>query len=112
MQTASDMVVIHNVAKILELAVPLMEHPSENFLAQLEEDMMKLILKHGMMVLQSCVSCLGAIVNEVTHNYKLVKDCFMKFFGKLCSTYIDQQFDSKLCCQFVRFQQFKKMSNV
>ena len=109
MQTASDMVVIHNVAKILELAVPLMEHPSENFLAQLEEDMMKLILKHGMMVLQSCVSCLGAIVNEVTHNYKLVKDCFMKFFGKLYSTYINRQFNSRFCCQSVGFQQYKKL---
>lgn len=32
------------------MAVPLMDHPSESFLAQLEEDMMKLILKHGMMV--------------------------------------------------------------
>lgn len=41
---------LHYVAKILELVVPLMEHPSESFLAQLEEDMMKLILKHGMMV--------------------------------------------------------------
>lgn len=30
--------------------MPLMDHPSETFLAQLEEDMMKLILKHGMMV--------------------------------------------------------------
>ena len=43
--------VIHNVARILELSVPLMDHPSESFLAQLEEDMMKLILKHGTMVL-------------------------------------------------------------
>ncbi len=41
---------IHNVARILEQAVPLMEHPGESFMAQLEEDMMKLILKHGMMV--------------------------------------------------------------
>jgi len=44
------MVLLNNVTRILELAVPLMEHPSESFLAQLEEDMMKLILKHGMMV--------------------------------------------------------------
>lgn len=42
--------VIYNVAKILEQAVPLMEHPSPNFLTQLEEDMMKLILKQGTMV--------------------------------------------------------------
>ena len=73
--------VLHNVARILEQAVPLMDHPSENFLAQLEEDMMKLILKHGMLVLQSCVSCLAAIVN-VTRNFKLVRDTFQKFFGK------------------------------
>ena len=42
--------VLHYVARILEMVVPLMDHPSETFLAQLEEDMMKLILKHGMMV--------------------------------------------------------------
>jgi len=45
------MVLLNNVTRILELAVPLVEHPSETFLAQLEEDMMKLILKHGMMVI-------------------------------------------------------------
>ena len=43
--------VLHNVARILELAVPLMDHPAESFLAQLEEDMMKLVLKHGMLVI-------------------------------------------------------------
>ena len=25
--------------------------------------------------------CLGAVVNSVTHNYQLVKETFMKFFG-------------------------------
>jgi hypothetical protein len=49
-QNQSDQMVIYNVAKILEQAVPLMEHPSPNFLTQLEEDMMKLILKQGTMV--------------------------------------------------------------
>jgi len=53
-QSQEDMVMLSNVTRILELAVPLMEHPSETFLAQLEEDMMKLILKHGMMVVVSC----------------------------------------------------------
>lgn len=42
--------VICNVAKILELVVPLMEHPSETFLTTIEEDLMKLIIKHGMTV--------------------------------------------------------------
>lgn len=49
-QSPTDYMVLHNVARILELAVPLMEHPSESFLAQLEEDMMKLVLRHGMTV--------------------------------------------------------------
>lgn len=42
--------VICNVAKILELVVPLMDHPSESFLTTIEEDLMKLILKYGMTV--------------------------------------------------------------
>lgn len=42
--------VICNVAKILELVVPLMETPSESFLNTIEGDLMKLIIKHGMTV--------------------------------------------------------------
>ena len=49
------------MARILELSVPLMDHPSEGFLAQLEEDMMKLILKHGMMVSKELVAVYGVI---------------------------------------------------
>ena len=29
--------VLHNVVRILELAVPLMDHPGKSFLAQLED---------------------------------------------------------------------------
>ncbi|EPY80930.1 hypothetical protein CB1_000775011 [Camelus ferus] len=49
-KTQNDFMVICNVAKILELVVPLMEHPSETFLATIEEDLMKLIIKYGMTV--------------------------------------------------------------
>lgn len=49
-QTQGDYLVIHNVARILELVVPLMEHPSESFLANLEESLMKLTVKHGQTV--------------------------------------------------------------
>uniref|UniRef100_A0A8C9SUX1 Nipped-B protein n=1 Tax=Scleropages formosus TaxID=113540 RepID=A0A8C9SUX1_SCLFO len=79
--TQSDFMVICNVAKILELVVPLMEHPSETFLATIEEDLMKLIIKYGMTVVQHCVSCLGAVVNKVTHNYKFVWACFNRYYG-------------------------------
>uniref|UniRef100_A0A9J8BTE5 Nipped-B protein n=1 Tax=Cyprinus carpio carpio TaxID=630221 RepID=A0A9J8BTE5_CYPCA len=79
--TQSDFMVICNVAKILELVVPLMDHPSENFLTTIEEDLMKLIIKYGMTVVQHCVSCLGAVVNKVTHNYKFVWSCFNRYYG-------------------------------
>ena len=55
LQTQSDFLVLHYVARILELVVPLMDHPSEIFLVSVEEDMMKLILKHGMMVSRKIV---------------------------------------------------------
>ena len=43
--------VLHFVAKILKEVVPLMEHPSESFLAGLEEDLVKLTMKHGQLVM-------------------------------------------------------------
>ncbi|XP_067377173.1 nipped-B-like protein A isoform X3 [Channa argus] len=91
--SANDFMVICNVAKILELVVPLMEHPSETFLATIEEDLMKLIIKYGMTVVQHCVSCLGAVVNKVTHNYKFVWACFNRFYGALNKLKIQHQED-------------------
>uniref|UniRef100_A0A8D3C1Q0 Nipped-B protein n=1 Tax=Scophthalmus maximus TaxID=52904 RepID=A0A8D3C1Q0_SCOMX len=83
--TQNDFMVICNVAKILELVVPLMEQPSETFLNTIEEDLMKLIIKYGMTVVQHCVSCLGAVVNKVTHNYKFVWACFNRYYGEKCA---------------------------
>ena len=42
--------ILHYVARILELVIPLMEHPGEVFLASIEEDLMKLIIKQGQTV--------------------------------------------------------------
>ncbi|XP_036383992.1 nipped-B-like protein A isoform X2 [Megalops cyprinoides] len=91
--TQSDFMVICNVAKILELVVPLMEHPSETFLTTIEEDLMKLIIKYGMTVVQHCVSCLGAVVNKVTHNYKFVWACFNRYYGALTKLKTQHQED-------------------
>ncbi|KAM4051010.1 nipped-B-like protein isoform 3-T3 [Anomaloglossus baeobatrachus] len=91
--TQNDFMVICNVAKILELVVPLMEHPSETFLATIEEDLMKLIIKYGMTVVQHCVSCLGAVVNKVTQNYKFVWACFNRYYGALIKLKTEHQDD-------------------
>lgn len=79
-QSHGDIQIISSVARMLELVVPLMDHPSESFLAQLEEDSMKLILQHDRPIVASCLSCLGSIVNNVTRNFKLIRDCFKRFY--------------------------------
>lgn len=61
LQNQNDFMVICNVAKILELVVPLMDHPSETFLTTIEEDLMKLIIKYGMTVSKE----LGNNVNRI-----------------------------------------------
>lgn len=66
------------VAEILEEVVPLMEHPSETFLAELEMHLMILVLSHNQTVVHSCLSCLGAVINKITKNYKLIRDCFAR----------------------------------
>jgi len=84
-QTQGDYQIISNVARTLELTVPLIEHPSEIFLSQLEEASVKLILLHDKTVVSACLSCLGSVVNNVTKNYTLIRDCFKKYFGHLNS---------------------------
>ena len=54
------------MALTLELAVPLIRHPSEVFLSQLEEDAVKLIMQHDKKVVSACLSLLGSVVNNVT----------------------------------------------
>ncbi|KAH6937282.1 hypothetical protein HPB50_026283 [Hyalomma asiaticum] len=79
-----DYQVLQHVTRCLELVVPLMEHPSESFLAQIEEDLAKQLIRNAMAILPASVSCLSAVVNRVTHNYPLVRDMFNKFFMLLC----------------------------
>ena len=80
-RTKMDQHIISNVARTLELTVPLLKHPSEIFLSQLEESSVKLILLHDKKVMEACLSCLGSVVNDVTKNYKLIRDCFTQYFG-------------------------------
>lgn len=78
--------VICNVAKILELVVPLMEHPSETFLATIEEDLMKLIIKYGMTVNNS-LSHTRIYVNTVMFSlWKLIISLLLFCVCRWCST--------------------------
>lgn len=65
------------IADILESVVPLMEHPSESFLADLESHLMYRVVYHNQVVVNSCLSCLGSVVNKISKNYKLIRDCYV-----------------------------------
>ncbi|KAH8272136.1 hypothetical protein KR018_001754, partial [Drosophila ironensis] len=71
------------VADILEKVVPLVNNASESFLATLEEHLMLLVVSRNQAEVTSCVSCLGALVNKITQNFKLIRDCFQKFYRVL-----------------------------
>lgn len=55
-----------------------MEHPGDAFLAELESHLMTLIVTSRQIVMHSCVACLGGVINKLTKNYPLVRDCFQK----------------------------------
>ncbi|XP_070070031.1 nipped-B protein isoform X2 [Drosophila takahashii] len=81
--TATAAKFICAVADILEKVVPLVNNASESFLASLEEHLMLLVVSRNQAEVTSCVSCLGALVNKITHNFKLIRDCFQKFYRVL-----------------------------
>lgn len=55
-----------------------MEHPGETFLSDLESHLIMLIVSSSQTIVSSCIACLGAIVNKLTKNYRLIRDCFAK----------------------------------
>lgn len=81
-QSQAELLAVANICNILELVVPLLVNPAESFLAQMEEDCVKLLFKNEKQVIDACLACLGAIVNKITHNYKLVRDVFRRFQSK------------------------------
>lgn len=76
--TANGLKFISCIAEILEQVVPLMLHPSESFLADLETHLMVLAVTSIQAVVNSCLSCLGAIINKITKNYRLIRDFFVR----------------------------------
>ncbi|XP_072393870.1 nipped-B-like protein [Diabrotica undecimpunctata] len=82
-ESPKDNGTIGSVIAMLELAIPLSENPSDMFLAQLEEQIIKLLLRYDRTIVNSCLSCLGAICNKITHKYDAIRDCFTKFYNYL-----------------------------
>ncbi|CAG2059217.1 unnamed protein product [Timema podura] len=79
-----DYQIISCVARLFELVVPIMENPSVPFLSQLQDNFLYLISQHDCAVVSSSVSCLATLVNNMTHNFALVRACFEKYYICLC----------------------------
>ena len=94
----NDNQIINSAAKILECVIPLLQSPSNSFLISLEESLCKLILNSGMMIVSSCISCLGTVVNKLTKNYKLAADCFLRFYKLYNSVKRGINLSNKLIC--------------
>ena len=60
-----------------------MENPSDVFISQLEEDSVKMILQHDKTVVDSCLSLISYIINNLTKNYGLIRDLFLKYYDHL-----------------------------
>jgi cohesin loading factor subunit SCC2 len=56
-----------------------MEHPGQAFLAELEAHLMTLVVTQRQTVVHSCVACLGSVINKITKNYPLIRECFAKW---------------------------------
>lgn len=85
-----------------------MDHPNPKFLADLEEDSMKLMLKQSQNVVQSCTSCLASIINNVTHNFKFIVDGFSQFYSKYFDWSILLPTLSVLILAHIYFREAKK----
>uniref|UniRef100_A0A915HGM1 Nipped-B protein n=1 Tax=Romanomermis culicivorax TaxID=13658 RepID=A0A915HGM1_ROMCU len=80
-----EIAVLIQVIKILEMVVPLMDHPSTTFLSQVEDILIKLMLKSGQTVVQASISCLASIVNRLTKNWQKPLMLLQKYLGYFCT---------------------------
>ena len=40
-------------------------------------------MQHDKKVVAACLSCLGSVVNNVTKNFALIRDCFKKYYRQM-----------------------------
>ncbi|OUC49102.1 HEAT repeat protein [Trichinella nativa] len=74
---SAEQSVMTQVIKIIELVVPLIEHPSPKFLKQLEDGLCKLMSKAQQNIVQASISCLSVILG-ITKHTEVLHDVFFK----------------------------------
>ena len=83
--TQGELIGLTHLLKAFSNALPLLANhkPGPQFLASTEEHLLKLSIYKGSMIVEASLACLAALVNNVTQNFKIVQDCFSKFFDVL-----------------------------
>ncbi|XP_065176245.1 nipped-B-like protein isoform X1 [Sycon ciliatum] len=74
------------VSEMLQAVLPLLEHPSPSFLANMEERLAEMMFVAPQAPIVPAIGCLSVIVNKVTHNYKFIYETFRKFYDFLYSS--------------------------
>lgn len=89
-----------------------MDHPSETFLNELESHLMIQVFSNTQIIISSCISSLAAVVNKITKNYKLIRDCFKKYDCRMLTR--EKGFDSMflVCFQVLPWQFSSKSEKV
>lgn len=108
LHSRNDWQFIRCIADILEQIVPLMEHPSEKFLADLETQLMVLAISQNQPVVSSCLSCLGAVINKITKNYALIRDCFVRLYHPILKSRAKLESNSNMAVANIYGKNFRR----
>ena len=93
-KTAHDLQIVIKTEKILELTVPLMHHPSADWLKLLEMDLMKIIMFSANEAIEGRVSktaIFGSCENCDSQNISL------KPLFEVCKTFVHHMLSHKIC---------------
>ncbi|CAI5442496.1 unnamed protein product [Caenorhabditis angaria] len=82
-RTASEVAVMNEVVGMLERVVPLMSHPSDQFLSGIDDDLTKMATQFGMQIVVSSVSCAAAVYNRFRKQKPRLADRFLNFYNCL-----------------------------
>lgn len=69
--------------KMLELIIPLMDHPAENFLRTVDMNLCNIIKKGGMILVASAVTCISAIHARFEKFKSVISEIFLNYLRKL-----------------------------
>ncbi|CAJ0573496.1 unnamed protein product, partial [Mesorhabditis spiculigera] len=84
--TPGEIQVLKQVIDMLRRVIPLMTHPSDQLIDDLEESLAQLIVGGKVVIVESAVECAGALHEKFPRRRPKVTERFLKFLGVLNQT--------------------------